>query len=99
MPHINVNLEGDGAWRDLLLDPNQKSGDPVFRDSVKVFIGDEAPSLHLALLKGGMTSGRHSIGIRIDLPDGTVLVTETSARALLAAADAIRTRIAMEGGE
>lgn len=35
-----------------------------------------------AILEGGMTSGKPSVGLRIDLPDGRVVIQQTSVAAL-----------------
>jgi hypothetical protein len=43
----------------------------------------------VAVLDGGMKSGRPSVAIRLDLPDGRTVVAETSARLFCVAARAI----------
>ena len=64
MPIIHLILDGDNAFADL-------------RDR-------EADIIHLtddftvSALEGGMTSGNASLVIRIDLPDGRVVLQETS---------------------
>ena len=64
MPIIRLILDGDGAFADLQ--------------------GREAEVIHLvdtftvAALTGGMTSGNPSLMIRIDLPDGKVVLQQTS---------------------
>lgn len=69
-----VILEGDNAWPDL-------------RDKEKVVhLGNGTPPIQVGVLDAGMTSGRPSIGIRVDLPDGTTVVAETSARLFCMAA-------------
>ena len=75
MLQLTVNLEGDGAWPDLI---------------EKEFIhAREGSSIQVAPLDGGMASGLPSVTIRIDLSDGKVLVAETSARLFVMAADII----------
>lgn len=51
----------------------------------------------VAALSGGMTSGLPSVSFRINLPDGRVVIAQTSMRLFLAAADAFRVRFG--GGE
>lgn len=51
------------------------------------------------MLEGGMKSGAFSVGLRLDLPDGRVVVAETSWAALKAAFFILQARIApMVGG-
>ena len=77
MPALSIKLQGDGCWPDL-------EGKDLLTLS-----GPDAPSIQLALLPGGMDSGKPSISIRIDLPDGRVLLTETSARLFCTAANMV----------
>lgn len=76
---MSIILDGDNAWPDL-------------KDKPPIHLGNGAPPLQVAVLKGGMTSGRPSIAIRADLPDGRVLVAETTARLFVSAARAIEAR-------
>lgn len=46
----------------------------------------------MAALGAGMVSGAPSVTIRIDLPDGRVVLAATSLKLLLTAADAFRAR-------
>lgn len=69
-PMIHVELEGDGAWSDLP-EPHK--------------IVHYQKSWRVALLKQGMRSGRSSIALRLDLPNGDVVVAQTSLAAWLAA--------------
>jgi len=57
-----------------------------------IWLGNGAPPIAITALKGGMTSGKPSVAIRLDLPDGRTVIAETSLALLLAAADAFRTR-------
>ena len=75
---IHLRLEGDGAFSDL-------------QDKLDQVIHLTGP-FTIAALEGGMTSGRPSIVIRIDLPDGKVILQETSVRLFLAAADSIKAK-------
>lgn len=71
-----IKLEGEGAWPDLV-------GKDV------VHLGGGAPPIQVAVLSMGMASGRPSVAIRIDTPDGRHIVAETSARLFCMAARAI----------
>ncbi len=75
---IHLQLEGDGAFQDLR--------DKM--DGVIHLTGD----FTIAALTAGMVSGRPSLTLRLDLPDGRVVLQETSVRVFLAAATAIRAR-------
>lgn len=78
---MTINLEGDGAWEDLAQRP----------DDV-IHLSNDAPPIQVAGLAGGMQSGKPSVAIRIDLPDGKVVVAETSLALFLGAASALHTR-------
>ena len=87
MPTLVVHLEGDGCWPDL------------DRDKI-VHLGNAAPPIHVACLERGVSSGRPSVGFRLDLPNGQVVIAETSVRLFLHAADLVRLRYGemAEGG-
>ena len=72
---MNIILEGDNAWPDL-----------QGKDIIHLRDG---PPIQVAVLDGGMTSGRPSVAMRIDLPDGRSVIAETSARLFATAARAI----------
>ena len=72
-------LEGDAAWPDL-------SGKEV------IHLGNDSPPIQVAILDAGMTSGRPSVGIRLDLPDGQSVLAETSACLFVSAARTIEAR-------
>jgi len=76
MPDIDLILDGDGAWQDL---------DP---EKVIHLTG----SFKVAALAKGMASGKPSLMIRIDLPDGRVVLQETSMRLWIAVARALAAR-------
>jgi hypothetical protein len=70
---IDLNLGPEPHWPDL--------------DLTKVIhLGNDAPPIKIASLPGGMGSGRASICLRIDLPDGRTVLAETSLRLLCMAA-------------
>lgn len=70
---LSIILNGDNAWPDL--------GDGRKLHHIK-------SGMAVALLDGGMSSGKPSVAIRIDLPDGSAVVAETSARLFCSAAKA-----------
>lgn len=83
MPVMVVKLEGDSAWPEL---------GPLVADGKVIHLGQGAPPIQVAGLEGGMTSGKASVCLRIDLPDGRTVIAETSLRCFLVAADALRAR-------
>lgn len=82
MLQLDVNLDSDGCWKDL--------AELGAVGKVIPMVGDKAPPIRLAYLKGGMISGKGSVSIRIELPGGYVLITETSLALFLRAADIMR---------
>lgn len=81
MPLIRINLVGDGSWDDLAGKQDQI-----------IHLGNDAPPIGVWALAGGMTSGKPSVAIRFDLPDGKIVIAETSLALFLSAADALRAR-------
>jgi hypothetical protein len=79
MPMLNLILDGDHCWPDL--DPKDV-----------IHLGNDAPPIGLAVLPGGMLSGKTSVTFRIDLPDGRVVIAETSFALLETAVRAIQAR-------
>lgn len=79
MPALTISLEGDKSWPDL-------------KDRPFIHLAEGAPPIQVAVLDGGMTSGLPSVAIRLDLPDGRVVVAETSARLFVTAAREISAR-------
>ena len=69
MAYITMIMDGDNCWPDL-----KDNLDKV------IHLANDAPPLQVALLDKGMTSGRPSVMLRIDLPDGRVVLAETSLR-------------------
>jgi hypothetical protein len=74
-----IKLDGDNAWPDLQAKPF-------------IHLGEGSPAIQLAVLGGGMKSGRPSVALRFELPDGRTVVAETSARLFCTAAKAIMAR-------
>lgn len=81
MVHLIIKTEGDGCWPDLLKD------DPRI-----IHLGNGAKPIQVAGLEGGMASGKPSLSIRLDLPDGKVVIAETSLAMLLTLADVFKAR-------
>lgn len=86
MPMIELKLDGDGAWPDLATVPPDRL--------INLMTGATGRDtrIGLACLPSGTVGGRPTVTIRIDLPDGRVLLTETTLRVLGAAVDAMRAR-------
>lgn len=82
MPRLNISLEGDNCWPDLADKREQ--------------VIHITEGFSVAALSGGMQSGKASVAVRIDLPDGTTVVAETSMRLFLTAADMFRARYRQE---
>ncbi len=82
MPSLDVHVEGDKCWPDL----------EARRDDI-IHVTEH---MEVAALSGGMVTGRPSVAFRIDLPDGRVVIAETSMRLFLSAADMFRARYKRE---
>jgi hypothetical protein len=76
---MTITLQGDNAWPDL-------QGKPI------IHLGDGAPMIDVAVLDGGMSSGRPSVALRLELPDGRTVIAETSARLFCSTARIIEAR-------
>lgn len=76
---FTIKLDGDNAW-------------PELADKEVIHLGQGAPAIQVAVLNGGMASGRPSVAIRVDLPDGRHVIAETSARLFCSAGRAILAR-------
>ena len=68
MLHMNVVFD-EPAWPDLA--EKQAKGDLIHLRNGE---------MKVAVLDAGLTSGRPSVAVRIDLPDGKSVLGETSAR-------------------
>lgn len=84
MPILKVIAEGDGVWPDL-----------VSRMDDVIHLKDE-DVIQVSALSAGMESGRPSVAFRFDLPDGQVVIAETSVRLFLVAAEILRARYGAE---
>lgn len=69
MPTMKVILE-EPTWPDLFDKVSQ----------VTWLNSEDDPPIQIGALEGGMVGGRPSVAIRIDLPDGRIVVAETSLR-------------------
>jgi len=82
MPALTLHLNGDGLWPELA----EKLGTDAL-----IHLSNDA-TIHVGVLPAGMASGLPSVALRIDLPDGRILVAETSARLFVNADRAIAIR-------
>lgn len=81
MPEIQLDLDGDGAWKDL-----------AGKGPGQVIQLDDATPLRMAVLEHSMASGVASVAFRFDLPDGRVVLAQTSLRALWSTVAAVASR-------
>lgn len=86
MPHINIRLDVDMSGFDALAGiENAAEGIAAGR---VIHISDNA-NVEIGTLRHGMESGKDSVAICFPLPDGRVVLLETSAQLFIAAAQAI----------
>jgi hypothetical protein len=88
MPEMNVSI--DGGWSDI---PALMKADKLVN-----LTGNSAPYIQVTSIASGMVSGSASVILRLDLPDGKVLLVETSLALFTAAADAMRAAHERMGG-
>jgi hypothetical protein len=74
---IDLKLDGDGAWPDV---------------DARTVVHLAETEIGMAVLAGGMMSGRESVAFRFRLPSGRDVIAETSWRALATAVQAIAAR-------
>jgi hypothetical protein len=86
MPGMNISI--NEGWADI---PELQRNDKLVD-----LTGNNAPFIEAVLIDGGMASGAASVILRMKLPDGKVLVAETSLALFLSAADVMR---AAHGGQ
>lgn len=79
MAAIGVYLNGgEGCW-------------PEIEKRTKIdLMGHDAPPIQLAMVAAGMTDGESALIFRIDLPDGQIVLTQTSLPRFLEAAKALQ---------
>jgi hypothetical protein len=51
---------------------------PDLLEKEVIYLGNEASPIEMVAMSGGMASGRTSISLRLDLPDGRVVIVETA---------------------
>ena len=78
---INIHLDGDGCWPDL--------ADKMGTENLI-----EVRNIEIGVLERGMTSGRTSISIKINLPDGKIVLYQGSLREFILGVETIKTRYA-----
>ena len=79
MPTIIIHNEKEGAFKD-------------YAERKIIHLGEESPPIRIASLEKGMTSGKPSVAIGIELPTGELVLAETSLVLFLNAADILRAR-------
>jgi hypothetical protein len=87
MSTLNVLLNGRDCWEDV----RPAIGEGPLPAHV-IHLGNGAPPIGVAAIEGGMLSGATSVMFRIDLPDGRVVLAETSLALLEMAVQAMRAR-------
>jgi hypothetical protein len=65
---------------------------PIWNDVEDKKVHHVTTGMSIGVLEEGMKSGKPSVALRIDLPDGSVVFAETSARLFCTAARAITGR-------
>jgi hypothetical protein len=80
MPVLEIHLEGDGLWPELASKREQI-----------IHLTNEA-RISIAALPKGMSSGKTSVTMRFDLPDGRIVLAETSFALLRTAVLAIQAK-------
>lgn len=73
---MSINFNGDGSFADV---PRGRLKHVVSMITVNV-------------LEGGTASGRPSVALRLELPDGTVVCAETTARLFAMTGNALQAR-------
>lgn len=79
MPAMTIKLDSQGLWPDLV-DKSVTTLDPM------------APPIQVAVFEHGMADGAPSVALRLDLPDGSVVIAETSARLFVNASTLIKAK-------
>lgn len=81
MVSMEVIFDGDNCWPDL--------------SEMEVVVAT-AP-IRMAALRGGMVSGKPSVTVRVDLPDGSVVLAETTMVLLMGALRLFKAEFGEEG--
>jgi hypothetical protein len=88
MTAIDLQLEGDGCWPDLVR----------MAAEGRLIDGMAGLSIGLALLADGTARGRPSVTLRVDLPDGRAVLTRTTLTLLTQAVRAMQVHVDMIHG-
>lgn len=86
-PYINLRLEVDKQGFEALR--GWKDARTAEAAGQLVHLGEYA-EVEIGTLRGGMESGKDSIAVCFTLPDGKIVLWETSVELFLSTADAIR---------
>ncbi len=79
MPAMNIDLKGDNAWADL-------------RARREDIVDLTESAWGVTVLDGGMASGKPSVALRLDMPDGKVVFAQTSLELWIGATIAFRAK-------
>jgi hypothetical protein len=78
---LDINLNGENAWPDLRNAPiTEIRAKDIRPASHNYHLGNDAPSIKIAVLDSGTREGKPSVCLRIEIGDGQVVTAETSAR-------------------
>lgn len=72
---LSLHVNGEGCWPDLTQQSDKLT-----------WLRCDTGNLSIARLPGGMTSGASSVAIRVNTPDGRVVVVEVSMKLFLSVA-------------
>ncbi len=78
MPQLNIILH-ENPWPDLF-------------GKETIHLGNDAKPIQVAGIVHGMESGKTSVMIRLDLPDGKIVLAETSLELFVAAGKALEAK-------
>jgi hypothetical protein len=87
-PVMTIVLEGDWAFKDEADKAEQV-----------IHLADASPPIKVALLEGGMQSGKASVAIGLDIGEGRYVIAETSLELFLSAARAFAVKTGQQVGE
>lgn len=74
---LSIHINGDGCWPDVTPESEQLT-----------WLHSTTENLSIARLPAGMQSGASSVAIRVNTPDGRIVVVEVSMKLFQAAAQA-----------
>lgn len=79
MPSLSIRLDPAGAFNDLLRAETEADIDRAREEGKLIHLGDDAEMV-VTGITGGMQSGAPSVMLGLKLPDGKVVIAETSWR-------------------